>query len=87
MSTILKSLLIYEVNRLMEGVRRWIGANPTSSPPKARGKPAAKPQEKKSPASPELEPHSTEMIARRLLDPSVSEEEEAEYQGSVFLMH
>jgi len=69
--------------RLMEGVRRWIGANPTSSPPKMRWKPAAKPEVNLSQAEPELEPHSTELIARRLLEPNISEEEEAEYQGYI----
>jgi len=34
-------------------------------------------------AEPELNPHSTELIARQLLDPIVSEEEEEEYRGYV----
>jgi phosphatidylinositol 3,5-bisphosphate 5-phosphatase len=69
------------LERLMEGVRRWIGANPISNPQKSHGKPAARIEVKKPHTEPELEPHSTEAIARRLLDPIVSEEEEAEYQG------
>jgi hypothetical protein len=60
-----------------------MGANPTSSPQKVYGKPTTRPEVKKAHDEPELEPHSTEMIARRLLDPFVSEDEEAEYQGQV----
>jgi len=67
----------------MEGVRRWIGANPTSSPQKAYGKPVSRVEVKKAHPEPELEPNSTEAIAKQLLNPSVTEEEEAEYQGYI----
>lgn len=66
----------------MEGVRRWIGANPTSSPQK-HGKPTSRVEVKKTHPEPELEPNSTEAVAKQLLDPSVTEEEEAEYQGYI----
>lgn len=65
----------------MEGVRRWIGAHPTSSPQKIHGKLASRIEVKKALTEPELNPHSTEAIARQLLDPFVSEEEEEEYKG------
>lgn len=65
----------------MEGVRRWMGAHPTSSPQKIHGKPISRVEVKKDIVEPELNPHSTEVIARQLLNPAVSEEEEEEYQG------
>lgn len=64
----------------MEGVRRWIGSNPSSSPSKIH-KPVSKAEVKKTLAEPEKDIYSTEVIARQLLDPAVSAEEEAEYQG------
>lgn len=69
--------------RLMEGVRRWMGTHPTSSPQKIHGKPISRVDVTKALAEPELNPHSTEVIARQLLDPAVSEEEEEEYHGCV----
>jgi hypothetical protein len=69
--------------RLMEGVRRWMGTHPTSSPQKIHGKPVSRADVTKVLAEPELNPHSTEAIARQLLNPVVSEEEEEEYQGYV----
>jgi phosphatidylinositol 3,5-bisphosphate 5-phosphatase len=68
----------------MEGVRRWIGQNPTSNAKKLHGKPLTKPETKKADVDPEIDPQSTETIARQLLDPFVSDEEEAEYQGLVY---
>jgi hypothetical protein len=67
----------------MEGVRRWMGTHPTSSPQKIHGKPVSRADVTKVLAEPELNPHSTEAIARQLLNPVVSEEEEEEYQGCV----
>lgn len=64
----------------MEGVRRWMGTHPTSSK-KIHGKPISRIEVKKTLTEPELNPHSTEVIARQLLDPVVSEEEVEEYQG------
>jgi phosphatidylinositol 3,5-bisphosphate 5-phosphatase len=69
--------------RLMEGVRRWMGAHPSSSPQKIHGKAVSRVNVKSTLAEPEMNPHSTEVIARQLLDPAVSEEEEEEYQGCV----
>lgn len=67
----------------MEGVRRWMTTHPVSNPQKSRGKPVSKVEVKKTHEEPELNPHSTEVIAMHLLDPSVSEEEEEEYHGCV----
>lgn len=63
----------------MEGMRRWIGANPMTNVPHGRGVPRGEDQRDK--VDLEIDPHSTETIALQLMDPSVSEEEEAEYQG------
>lgn len=68
----------------MEGVRRWMGAHPTTSPQKIHGKPISRIEVKKVFAEQELNPHSTEVIAWQLLNPTVSEEEEEEYQGWVW---
>lgn len=67
----------------MEGVRRWMGAHPTSSPQKTHGKLISRVEVKKVLPEPELNPHSTEVIAQQLLNPGVSEEEEEEYQGYI----
>ena len=64
-------------------VRRWIGTNPIPNSHKNPGQPAVGSEIKKINPKLELDPHSTEIIAKQLLDPSVSEGEEAEYQGSV----
>jgi hypothetical protein len=66
----------------MEGVRRWIGANPTPNAQKLHGKSVLKPEVKKPLLGPESD-RSMELFIMQLLDPLVSEEEEAEYQGSV----
>lgn len=71
--------------RLMEGVRRWISTYPASHSKKLHGKPVSKIEVTRDVIEPELNPHSTEAIARQLLDPVVSEEEEEEYQGYVIL--
>lgn len=67
----------------MEGVRRWMGTHPITSPQKNHGKPISRVEVKKVLAEQELNPHSTEAIAWQLLNPTVSEEEEEEYQGYV----
>jgi hypothetical protein len=67
----------------MEGMRRWIGANHMTNVAHGRGAPRGEIQRDKIDL--EVDPHSTETIAFQLLDPTVSEEEEAEYQGYVFV--
>ena len=67
--------------RLMEGMRRWIGANHMTDVPHGRGAPRG--ETKRDKIDLEIDPHSTETIALQLLNPTVSEEEEAEYQGCV----
>lgn len=63
----------------MEGMRRWIGSNPRTNVPHGRD---VRRETKRDKVPLEVDPHSTETIANQLMDPSVSEEEEAEYQGS-----
>jgi phosphatidylinositol 3,5-bisphosphate 5-phosphatase len=65
----------------MEGMKRWISANPTASITNGKGLPRG--QSKMDNPDSEVDPHSTETMALQLLDPSVSKEEEAEYQGYV----
>ncbi|KAJ7349074.1 polyphosphoinositide phosphatase [Mycena albidolilacea] len=67
---------------VVQGVRRWIGS-PISSSKKNHNKPPERVEAKKPVVEPELDRHTTEGIARHLLDPTVSEEEEAEYQGYI----
>ena len=62
-----------------------MGAYPPSHSKKLHGKPISKIEVARDVIEPELSPHSTEAIARQLLDPAVSEEEEEEYQGYVIL--
>ncbi|KAJ6606402.1 SacI homology domain-containing protein [Mycena vulgaris] len=68
---------------VVQGVRRWIGAHPVSSSKKNHNKPPVRPEAKKPVVEPELDRHSTEALARHLLEPTVSETEEAEYQGYI----
>ncbi|KAF8191450.1 polyphosphoinositide phosphatase [Mycena galopus ATCC 62051] len=67
---------------VVQGVRRWIGS-PISSSKKNHNKPPERVEAKKPVVESEPDRHSTEAIARHLLDPTVSEEEEAEYQGYI----
>ena len=71
-------------NRAAQGVRRWIGSQPPSNQNKVHGKLTSKPETQKTSAEQTLDRYSTEAIAKQLLNPVVSEVEEAEYQGSVF---
>ncbi|KAG6812682.1 hypothetical protein H0H92_001311 [Tricholoma furcatifolium] len=69
---------------VVQGVRQWMTANPIQPPKKSVGAPVIRPDLKHSTtAAPELDRSSTEAIAKRLLDPVVSETEEAEYQGYI----
>jgi hypothetical protein len=70
----------------MEGVRRWISSNPTVNVRKSHGKSVVKTEVEKTTIGPEWDPQSTEAIALQLLNPIVSEEEEAEYQGCVHVI-
>ena len=64
-----------------QGVRRWIGSQPDSSPKKMLRKVISRAEIKKRPLLSDLDRHSTEVMATQLLDPIVSNTEEAEYQG------
>ncbi|KAF8901184.1 SacI homology domain-containing protein [Gymnopilus junonius] len=70
-------------SRVVQGVRRWIGAHPLNHQKKIRGKAVPTPEAKKLPAEPTLEKHSTEAVALACLDPTVSEAEVIEYQGYI----
>jgi len=67
----------------VQGVRRWIGSRKSTTEKKARGKSTAKAEMKASPQEQILNPRSTAAVALALLDPQVSDLEEAEYQGFV----
>ncbi|KAK7035778.1 Polyphosphoinositide phosphatase [Favolaschia claudopus] len=67
---------------VVQGVRRWIGS-PISSSKKSHHKAPERVETKKPVIEPELDRHSTEALARHLLNPTVSEQEEAEYQGYI----
>ncbi|KIJ30197.1 hypothetical protein M422DRAFT_784087 [Sphaerobolus stellatus SS14] len=67
--------------RLMEGVRRWIGANPMSSPRKQKMMAKKDDEVQNDPPEPKhVDPSSSEAIVSRLLSPTVSEAEESEYE-------
>jgi hypothetical protein len=66
----------------MEGVRRWIGTHPISNSDQSSRHPIFRDELNKT-IEPELDPHSTEAIALQLLNPSVSDDEELEYQGYI----
>jgi hypothetical protein len=64
----------------MAGVRRWIGSHPSSRNQRSPGQTSDSIQAIVT-NEPEKDTHSTEYLVTRLLDPSVSTEEEIEYQG------
>lgn len=66
---------------VVQGVRRWISSQPSSHSKKLPGKSVPRSEVRKQVALPELDRHSTEAMARQLLEPYVSDTEEAEYQG------
>ncbi|KAJ7221717.1 polyphosphoinositide phosphatase [Mycena pura] len=68
---------------VVQGVRRWIGSHPVSSSKKTHNNAPIRIEANKPVAEPELDRHSTEAIARQRLEPTVSETEEAEYQGYI----
>ncbi|PPQ73912.1 hypothetical protein CVT26_006660 [Gymnopilus dilepis] len=70
-------------SRVVQGVRRWIGAHPLHQQKKIRGKSISRPEVKKAPVEPVLDKHSTEAVALACLDPTVSESEVIEYQGYI----
>jgi hypothetical protein len=63
----------------MAGVRRWIGSQPPRNQRNQGG--SSDISEEAAPKEPEKDTHSTEYIIAHLLDPTVSPEEETEYQG------
>ncbi|KAJ2920989.1 hypothetical protein H1R20_g16104, partial [Candolleomyces eurysporus] len=69
-------------SRVVQGVRRWIGSQVSSGNKKTSGKSASRPDPKKPQVS-AVDERSTQYLATRLLSPSVSEMEEAEYQGYI----
>ncbi|KAE9404895.1 hypothetical protein BT96DRAFT_916565 [Gymnopus androsaceus JB14] len=68
---------------VVQGVKRWMSSNPPSVAKKTNKKPSIQPETHRKTTEPELDRHSTESVARQLLNPIVSEEEEAEYQGYI----
>jgi hypothetical protein len=68
---------------VVQGVRRWIGSQPNSSPKKTLRKVASRAELKNRPVLSDIDRHSTEVMATQLLEPAVSDTEEAEYHGLV----
>lgn len=68
---------------VVQGVRRWIGSQPNSSPKMTLRKVASRAEIKNRPVLSELDRHSTEVMATQLLEPTISDTEEAEYHGLV----
>ncbi|OBZ74532.1 Polyphosphoinositide phosphatase [Grifola frondosa] len=66
--------------RLMDGVRRWIGSSPSPGSRKSHTDRTLDAKSKKPKVASEPDLYSTKYIAAQLLNPMVSEEEEAEYQ-------
>lgn len=62
-------------------MRRWIGSRPSVQEKKVRGKSDARSETNNPPQEQMPTQRSTEVVALALLDPQVSEAEEAEYQG------
>ncbi|KDR74148.1 hypothetical protein GALMADRAFT_71417 [Galerina marginata CBS 339.88] len=73
----------YHHGHIVQGVRRWIGSHPLAHQKKIRGKSISRPEVKKPPAEPVLDKYSTGAVANALLNPTVSESEEIEYQGYI----
>ncbi|KAJ2913114.1 hypothetical protein MD484_g7305, partial [Candolleomyces efflorescens] len=69
-------------SRVVQGVRRWIGSQVSSGNKKTSGKSTSRPDAKKPQVS-AIDKHSTQYLATRNLSPSVSVDEEAEYQGYI----
>ncbi|KAF8523836.1 hypothetical protein JB92DRAFT_2704341 [Gautieria morchelliformis] len=68
----------------MQGVRRWIGANPVSSPRRSKKQATSADEVREPPPEAKvLDPASIEGVVARLLPPTVSEAEVTEYQWYV----
>lgn len=65
-------------------MRQWISSSPSAQTKELSGDLASRPDQKYNiTGAPELDKYSTEGMATRLLDPTVSETEVAEYQGYI----
>ncbi|KAG6837048.1 hypothetical protein H0H93_015619 [Arthromyces matolae] len=69
---------------VVQGMQRWMTSSPNAQHKNPLGIPAARPALKHTiTGAPEPDKYSTELMATRHLDPSVSETEETEYQGYI----
>ncbi|CAK5279425.1 unnamed protein product [Mycena citricolor] len=68
---------------VVQGVRRWIGAQPSSSAKTNHVQPPSRVEDNKPIVELDVTDRSTEGIARQKLQPSVSETEVQEYQGYI----
>jgi len=66
--------------RIMDGVRRWMGSGGSQRRITIRKDAHSDPTHKESGPEKDLPPHSTAAVAISLLDPTVSPDEEAEYE-------
>jgi hypothetical protein len=71
----------------MQGVRRWMGAQSTSPSHKRLDNAVTRTESNRSRPEAITESRSTADLATSFLDPRVSEEEEAEYEKYVVLIH
>jgi hypothetical protein len=83
-----RTALMWVLGRIMAGVRRWMSAQPPPSLLKSSKLPKSnlsyrKPDLAIEPER-EINPTSTEGVVRRLLEPSVDQEEEKEYERCAF---
>lgn len=69
--------------RLMDGVRRWMRSSPVPGSRISQIDRSTRPKSRHQGTVVELDPTSTEMIAQQLMNPSLSPEEESEYQDYV----
>lgn len=75
-----KSNLNVHTPRLMDGVRRWMGTSNRQRRVTIRKDTHTDAHSKESGPEKNLDPHSTASVALSLLDPTVSADEEAEYE-------
>lgn len=66
---------------VVQGVRQWIKSGPTSERKKHQNKMQTEGEAVKAQVITDQDKNTTEFLALQLLEPSVSEDEQDEYQG------
>ncbi|KAG6879535.1 hypothetical protein C0992_001683 [Termitomyces sp. T32_za158] len=70
-------------SNVVQGMRQWMTSSPNTQTKELSGDLASRTDQKYNTGAPELDKYSTEGMATRLLDPTVSETEVAEYKGYI----